>query len=178
MAVSMSVLLLFGVGATAYTSFTADRTATMDVVSDDLGILVLEPDPDATFVTQQNGEVTVDVTLGGASGVNVDSTLKLGDSSTPTSTFAFNVTNNDNTAHDLTFDYVLNSDDSDDTKANVKYKIYNSTGSLLKTVTEESGSVTLSSVSSGTTLYVVVEVDTTGLTTSDNLSGTLKITSK
>jgi hypothetical protein len=65
-----------------------------------------------------------------------------------------------------------------DSGANVKQKIYDS-GDTLKGTADETSSYTVSSLSSGSTLYVVIVVDTTlsNTGTGDDLSGTIKITS-
>jgi hypothetical protein len=53
--------------------------------------------------------------------------------------------------------------------------VYESSGTPLGTVSEETTSQTFSGVSSGTTLYVVMVVDTNGVTNSTDLSGTMNV---
>lgn len=170
----IALLLISGIGAGAYTSFTADRDANMNVVTDSSGIIQLTPGP-SKFVYKSGGELKIDVTNGGASGVNVNSTLKIGDSASLDTTNAFNVTNNDNASHDLTFSYTATSD-SESTDSNVKFKIYNESGSHLKTATEGTDA-TITGAPAGEKYIVIIAVDTRGMTTNDDLSGTLSITS-
>lgn len=174
-AVVVAILMLSGLGAGAYNTFQVDRTATMDVVSDSGGIIQLSAGP-SKFVTTSSGELLIDVTQGGATGVNVNATLEVGNESAPTTTPAFNLTNNDNAKHNITLSYTASTDGS--TSSNVKYLVYDSSGTKLGTATEES-SFTITDAAAGATYHVVIKVDTTaGSTTSDDLSGTLTITSE
>lgn len=168
-------LLASAIGAGAYTMFTAERGTNIDVVSDDKGIILLGPG-NSSFVYQDgNGELTVDVTRGGASGVNVNSTLLIGNKSNPLNEYAFNVTNNDQKNRSVTLNYSMQTN-PDSTKGEVKYIIYDDSGTQVATASEEAdGTVT---VPAQTTYYVVMEIDTLSASTSDDFSGTLKVTAE
>lgn len=162
-------------GATAYTTGSVSRSSNVNVVSDDVGLIGLEDGTSGNLVKQNStGALVIDFTNSGASGVNTAATFELGDTTDPTNATAFNVTNNGGSTLDLTVEYtgVTESQDAD---ANIKFEIYDSTGTKKATVSEESTSATVSSVSSGSTLYVVIVVDTHGLDDTADLSGTLKV---
>lgn len=76
--------------------------------------------------------------------------------------------NNDGSSPEVKFSYTPNSDSS--ANDNVQFHIYASDGTHMGTATEESDeTVTLTS---GEKVFIVVESDTTGMTTSDDLGGT------
>ncbi|PSQ16743.1 hypothetical protein BRD00_09975 [Halobacteriales archaeon QS_8_69_26] len=169
------IALVAALGATAYTTGSVDRSSNVDVVTDNNGLIGLEDGTSGSLVQQNStGALTVDFTRGGGTGVNTAADFELGNTNDPTNQTAFNITNNGGATFDLSVDYTLDADDSD-TDANIKFQIYNSSGNNVATVDEESGSKTISSVSSGTTYYVVIVVNTHGLSDSDNLSGTFNV---
>lgn len=162
-------------GATAYTTGSVERQSNVDVVSDDVGLIGLEDGTSGDLVKQNStGALTVDFTRSGASGVNTDATFELGDPADPTNATAFNVTNNGGSSVDLTVEYTGVSE-SMDADANIEFQVYDSGGTQVATVSEESTSATINGVASGSTHYVVIVVDTHGLDTTVDLSGTLKI---
>ncbi|WP_435066890.1 hypothetical protein [Haloplanus sp. C73] len=145
-------------------------------MSDDAGLIALSDGTSGGLVAQSNGKLTIDFTNGGAGGVNPDASYQLGDDTDPTNKTAFNVSNLDAETHDLTVSYTgVDGGATGDGTANIQFNIYDDTGTQVGTVSEESTSATVSSVASGSTLYVVVNVDTTGLTSSTSLSGTLEV---
>lgn len=173
---ALAVCLLLAtsaVSATAFTSITLQRDATIDVVGDDTGIVQLTPGS-SNFVTLQNGQLAIDATNGGASGTNVDSVLKIGENATSPSEQAFTITNNDGASHAFTLNYTNVAADSDP-NANVEFAVFDSAGNRVASISENTDdSFTMAS---GATYKVVLVVDTTGSATTDDLSGTLKITS-
>ncbi|MFC5365365.1 hypothetical protein [Salinirubrum litoreum] len=173
---ALAVCLLLAtsaVSATAFTSITLQRNANIDVVADDTGIVQLSAGS-SDFVTLDNGQLAIDVTNGGASGTNVNSTLEIGENATSPTTNAFTITNNDESSHSFTLSYgSLNSDS--DTAPNVEFAVFDETGDREASISENSdGTFTMPS---GDTFEVVLVVDTTGSATGDDLSGTLTITS-
>lgn len=168
------VALTMGViGSAAYTSLTLDREATVDVVADDNGIVELSPGP-VSFVDVQDDQLVIDVTNGGAEGVNVNSQLEMGDSESPTTVEAFAVTNNDNEERTMNFDYVLD-DDNGVSSESITFEVYDSEEILEDSFSNtEEAEVTFES---GETHYVVITVDTEGLTPSEDLSGTVSVLS-
>lgn len=162
-------------GASAYTTGSLDRSSNVNVVSDDAGLIGLIDGTSGDLVQQNaTGALTIDFTRGGASGANTEAHFELGNPSDATNQSAFNITNNDAEAHDLTVEYT-GAGGTGDTDANIQFQVYDGTGTQVATVSEESTSATISSVASGNTLYVVIVVDTHGLDTSTDLSGTLTV---
>jgi len=175
--VSVALLLVLAAfGASALTSAYVDRTASIDVVSDDSGLVGLSDGNSGSLVQVSGDQLQIDFSASGANGVNTDGQFELGDPANGNETYAFNITNNDDTAHTLSLNYTLDTDDSD-SGANVTYEVYGSNNSQLLTATDENGeqSSATDALSSGETVHVVVIVDTTGKTSSDNLSGTLRV---
>lgn len=161
-------------GASAFTTATMDRSATIAVSSDSGGILGLSPGSDSMVTENANGELTIDVSGQSGEGVNVNSTYTIGDTNDPTNVSAFTITNNDAAARNVTLSYSVTGTDSATGTDNVNYTVYDSTGSQLGSVAE-GGSLTLNSVASGATYYVVLTVDTTNSAQTDDLSGTLTV---
>jgi len=165
------------VASSAFTTATIERDATIDVVTDANGPISLQDGNSGDVVVQAtSGELTVDFSNpAGSTGVNPDATYTLGDTADAGSsgTYAFSVTNTDSASHDLDFSYAFTGSDPDGGLTNVEFAIFDDTGSSEGTASE-SGSATVT-VPSGETVNVVVTVDSTGLTASDTLSGTLTI---
>lgn len=160
--------------ASASTTGGVDRASNVDVVSDDKGLLSIQDGTTGGLVHQNStGALEIDFTKGTANGVNTAANFSIGDTTSANTSYAFNVTNQDTTTHSLTFDY--SGSDSQDTGDNVQFRLYDSSGSYLGTASEE-GSFAASSVAPGDTVYVVLVVDTHGLDTNADLSGTLSIT--
>ena len=161
-------------GASAFTTATVARDAQIDVANDENGAIGLTAG--SVSGVSQNGTGALNLALGQegtAQGLNTEGTFTYGATGSPTSTFAFKVTNNDSQAHDLTLSYAF--DGSDPSSAtNVEFFVYDDTGSQVATASE-GGSATISGVGGGTSHYVLVRVDTTGVTSSEDLSGTLTV---
>lgn len=169
------VIASAAIGATAYTTGTVERQSNVNVVSDDQGLIALEDGTSGNLVQQNNtGALEINFAQGGASGVNTASHYELGDPNNGNASTAFNITNLDGESHDLTVEY-LNAGGTSDTDANIQFKIYDDTGTEVATVSEESTSHTISGVGAGTTHHVVIVVDTHGLDTTADLSGTLTV---
>jgi hypothetical protein len=170
----MLIVAAATLGASAYTSASVERTSNVNVVNDDTGLLALEDGTSGPLVFQNSsGALEIDFTKGGAGGVNVESHYELGNPDDPTNQTAFNLTNLDAESHDVTFSYTgANAGDADE---NIQFQIYNSSGTPVATVSEESTSATLSGVSSAETHYVVLVVDTHGVGNTTDLSGTLEV---
>ncbi|MFB6303371.1 MAG: hypothetical protein ABEH78_10995 [Haloferacaceae archaeon] len=169
------IALTATIGATAFTTASLSRDANVNVVSDDKGLLALTDGTSGGLVAQNaTGALNVDFTAGGAGGVNTNATYELGNPSDPTNQTAFNITNQDAESHDITVKYT-GAGGTSDTDANIEFRIYDSTGTKVATVSEESTSATISGVASGTTHYVVIVVDTHGLDSTADLSGTLEV---
>lgn len=162
-------------GASAYTTGSLTRSSSVDVVTDDVGLIGLTDGTSGDLVYQNSaGELAIDFTNGGAAGANTNATFELGNPNDAVNASAFNITNQDSTARDMTVSYTGAGATGDGTNA-IEFQIYDSTGTSVGTVSEETTSDTITGVASGATLYVVIVVDTTGLSDTDDLSGTLEI---
>ena len=160
--------------ATAFTTGSVERQANVNVVNDDTGLIALQDGNSGKLVFQNaTGALEIDFTKGGAGGVNTAAHYELGDPTNANVTYAFNITNLDAESHDFTLDY--SGSDSEDADANIEFQVYDSTGTLVATVDEEGTSASLTGVASGDVHYVVIVVDTHGLTSSSDLSGTLTV---
>lgn len=163
--------------ASANTTAQIDRSSNVDVVDDTSGLVSLQANTSSGVVQQNDsGALNIDFAQGDATGVNTASTFEVGDTASPTSSYAFNVTNQDSVARDITLSY---SDISDtDTDSNIQFQVFNSTGDSIGTddvADEEGNNAVATDVASGETLYVVLVVDTHGLDDGADLSGTLTI---
>lgn len=159
------------VASSAFTTVSLDRQTSIDVVSDESGIIALQAHPESDVVNgTDDGALRIDFDQADTgAGVNVNSTYTVGSTSTPTSTYAFNITNQNTGPIDATIDYTL---DNAAAGSNVQFSLYDSAGTLVGTA--EPGSPTTQSLAQGETLYVVIEV-TGGADSNDDLSGTLSI---
>ena len=172
----LAVMLVVASGAfaaSAYTSGSVERSANVNVVNDDTGLISLQDGNSGSLVYQNStGALEIDFTAGGAGGANTAAHFELGDPANANTTYAFNITNLDAESHDFTVSY---SGTDSNTASNIEFQIYDSTNTLVGTADEEGTSASLTGVASGETLYVVVVVDTHGLDSTADLSGTLTI---
>jgi hypothetical protein len=173
-------LLLAGsvIGSAAFSVLTLERSANLNVETDSSGILTLTPGSSPIIETDGDGALAIDIANTGATGVNVDSVLEIGDNSSASAANTdpgFTVTNSDNIDHDISFDYTLDATDPDGTVENVNIYVYDGS-TLVAEISEDTGSETVSAVTSSSVLDVVVVTDTRGLDgNTDDLSGTLEI---
>jgi hypothetical protein len=173
------VILVAGgaVGTSAFTTATIDRQADADVTTDSNGLLGLSDGNSGNLVYQNaNDQLAVNFANGTATGANTDALFELGDPSAPGTSQAFQVTNNDAEAHQITASYTPDTDDGN-TAANLEFKVYDS-GTLVGTADEEGTNVSMDA-SVGQTFDVVVVVDTghgsaATLSSTDDLTGTLE----
>lgn len=160
--------------ATAFTTGSVERQANVNVVNDDTGLIALADGTTGGLVFQNaTGALEIDFTKGGAGGVNTEAHYELGDPANGNTSYAFNITNLDTESHDFTLSY--SGSDSEDVDANIQFQVYDDTGALIATADEEGNSAVLSGVASGDVHYVVIVVDTHGLTDASDLSGTLTV---
>ena len=171
----MAVIIVAAtLGASAYTSGTVKRSSTVNVVNDDTGLLALADGTSGGLVFQNaSGALEIDFTKGGAGGVNAESHYELGNPADAVNQSAFNITNLDAESHDITVSYTgANAGDAD---ANIEFQIYDSSKVKIATVSEEVTSDTITGAASGATYYVVIVVDTNGVSSGTDLSGTLEV---
>jgi hypothetical protein len=176
------IILVAGVsvGTSAFTSATVERQANADVVTDSDGLLGLTDGNSGNLVYENaDDQLGIDFENGTALGANTDALFELGDPATPGTSQAFQVTNNDAESHQITAAYTLDADDGN-AAANLEFRVYDDTGTLVGTVTEEGQTVSMDA--NPTESYNVVVVVDTGhgaadtLTSTGDLSGTLAFT--
>lgn len=163
------------IGSAAFTSGQVDRTATVSVVGDDAAATGLAPGGGTGSGVVQydtNNQLTIDFAQMStdASGVNAEANYTVGDSNAANETFAFNMTNNDGSAHDYSLSYAYDNKPSTNSSVTFTAYTYDSTNDAW---TSAGSSFTLSA---GETAYIVMEVDSTGAVPGDALSGTLSVT--
>ncbi|WP_267641121.1 hypothetical protein [Haloarchaeobius amylolyticus] len=170
------VLVVSGlvVGASAFTTGAVERSANVQVVPDSSGLIGLEDGTSGNIVsTNTSGALSIDFAQGSATGVNAEAYFEVGNPNDAVNGSAFNITNNDGQSHDITVSYTPVA--TGDTSENVQFRIYDSTGALVTTVSEENTSQTIQTVASGATHHVVIVVDTKGVSSGTDLSGTLNV---
>lgn len=175
LAIVLVTAMLFGgsvFAASAFTSAEMTRTASIDVVADSQGIITLTPGATSAVTTDADGAMTINA-AGNASGLNVDGTFTYGDKAAPSTTNAFSITNGDTEKRTFTIAANNFTANQGNTGA-VTYTIYDSTGAKLATV--DSATDATFDLTAGSTAYVVLETDTTGLDKTADLSHDLVIT--
>lgn len=169
---AVAVVALLGAQASLAATVGAESAATGSVaVEEGAGPLVLDAG-EVDGVSDAPGELLIETARGSAGGVAPDARYTYGDPGAPTATPAFTLTNAEATAHRLTLEYT--GDDIEDADANVQFRVYDAEGRRLATATEESGPVAVD-MAGHERVYVVVVIDTHGLTTASDLSGSLEM---
>jgi len=186
-------------GSGAFTTASASRSVTADVVNDEEGIIGLMAGDHQGIEMNGDGELVIDLEGPGGEGVNINSQYTWGDPDDPASNYAFKIVNNDSQAYDdLILEYELEDDswvDNSTTYSNESFIKFHTQGSgdpdgywadleapnnALGTPIPVSRNLPTSGgvdFDSGQEVYVVVEVNTTGdlATTDDDLAGSLTI---
>ncbi|RJX43501.1 hypothetical protein DM826_06105 [Halonotius aquaticus] len=179
----MASLLLVGtvsIGASAFTAATVERSASVDVVADNEGLLALTDGNSGNLVFQDGSteQLGIDFASGDAVGANPNATFELGNPADPTVSNAFTIKNQDAEQHQINVAYTGATQNGEE---NLKFEIYDSTGTSVGTVTEEGTTASFTAPATDT-FYTVVTVDTGGgsaatdLTSADDLSGTISFT--
>ena len=173
-------LLLLAAGASistsAFTAANVDRSANIDVVADQDGLLALTDGTSGPLVYYDDEQLAIDFEQGTAGGANTDAQFVLGDGADAKNAHAFSVTNNDAEAHDIVATYAAATDDGNDDD-NVEFVVYDAQGTAVATLSEETAGQSFGATA-GQTFYVVITVDTghgdaAVLTSGSDLSGTL-----
>ena len=164
----------------------------MNVVADSAGVVQLQaghPDSDdlglGLIDETSDGNLVIDLTQGGAQGLNTDSVYEIGTPTNESGDPAFTMTNLMNENYEFTFSYAFS---NPETVENAGLQIWNSgTNSFANngpdsfssnaiTVNGDNtkGSGTLE-LGSGESEYFAIRISTKGATPSEDLSGTLTI---
>ena len=164
-----------GIGATAYTSATITRGATIGVKADDTALIQLTPSSDFTQITKDSTTGLLSINF---SSLNGNSEFVFGDTAAPNTTNAFTITPSE--GHDVTLSYALDGSDPATSNPHVQFEVFSwdsgtSTATSQAIATEETdGTFT---ATAATTYYVVLTIDTSGVDISTtDLTGTLTIT--
>lgn len=164
-------------GSAAFTSGSVDRTATVSVAGDDAAVTGLQAGSSDLVYQNGSSQLTIDFSQSGANGINGNANYtignKTGDYENKSSDYAFNITNNDANPHDYTLSYDFTGSPS--SGSSVTFTAYDSSDSQLGTVASDSSSGTFN-LSSGQTAYIVMEVDSSGADSTNDLSGKMTIT--
>lgn len=169
----VSAMLFAGLvaGASAFTSAEMTRSANVNVVADDSGVITLAPGTVGDTATLENGELNIDASPN-STGLNVSGVFTFGDSANPTTEHLFTMTNTTAEQQTITMEYVNVTDSQGNTGA-VTYTVYDDTGTEVGTFSE--GSSLDVTAGSGASHYIVMDVDTNNLDTAADLSGDIKI---
>lgn len=169
--VLVALVAVVGVtGASAFTTATVARDAQINVENDANGIVGLDGNENVAGISDGD---TLSLNLDESAALNNEATFTFGNSSNPTTTEAFVLQNNASEPADLTLSYSVNGTDSSTTD-NVEFAVYDSSGDQAQTFAE-GGSTSLTGVASDEKYFVVITIDTTGLASTDDLSGTLTV---
>lgn len=162
------ILILGAIGLGISGVFVPSAAAPVDGAGDAIQINA----DDAAVVTNNSGILTVGLESEQGVGVPVNAHFTFGDPDNPTDSYAFTVHNTDTTTHTIGFRYDVTSDGNE--RENVQFTVYDSHGAQVGVFSEVVG-LTVEGIKSGQTLFVVLAVDTYGLTSSADLSGTVRI---
>lgn len=180
-AIALLVAAVSVVGAASYTQATVDRDANINVQTDSAALIGLDVGGGITYDSVQKVNERLVLNLDDGIGVNGNATFHYGADGTNTArdrgNAAFNVTNNDDNSR--TFDLSYTQATATDGSQNVAFDVYthNSTSGSLESVgtVDEEGLTASSTLATGDTLYVFVTVDTAGLDSTNDLSGTFSV---
>lgn len=167
--VAIAVALL-GVQASSAAPLAGDSDEL--TVDGNTGPLLLQAG-DVAGISAEADDLLLDTATGSAAGVAPDARYTYGDPAAPTDRPAFTLTNADGDTHRLTIAY--SGTDDEDTDANVQFRVHDADGHRLVTASEESGTVAVD-LDGNERVYVVVVIDTHGLSTTTDLSGSLDLT--
>lgn len=173
--IALVVMSVSVVGAASYTSASVTRDATIGVEADDKAIIGLT-EGDVPGISQNTaGQLQIDLDED-ADGLNTEATFEYGDTSfdEPTDDHAFSINNNAGSSYAFTLSYGdIASDGPGD---NVFFYVYDSSGNLQGSdpVTETNSRTFTADPTE--TYYVVIVIDTSGVTSSADLTGRLTIT--
>lgn len=177
--VALIAALLIGLSLSfatlGFTLFEADRSASVDIVGDDEGILTLTPGENTDVVFLNDDEaLELDLSETDADGLNVDSTLEIGEYDEPDESEAFRITNTLEEDIDVTFEY-----DTDQEDGEVNLNIVDDGGDELGSfdATDEEADASFG-LDDGEDAYVAFEFDSDSLDAGEEFSGDMSITAE
>ena len=167
------------VGTAAFTTATVTRSSSVGISADDTAVIGLDAGDNVAGVSDTGDKLNVN--LGNGNGLNIESSFVYGDSSSVEANddYAVAMTNNAGSSVEFTVNYNVDTDPGSSTS--LEFKFYDGDSSPLQAsgshvVVTEGGSGQTFTLTSGQTVYIVISVDTSGLTSGDDLSGDLEIT--
>lgn len=156
------------IGSVAYTTASVDRSVTSTVAADSAAVIGLQAGG-AGAVTENGGQLEVDTKAASGSGLNSGGEFTYGEPTSPSSTSAFSITNNDDTTHDLTVSLTGMTLPG---SSSFTIQLFQSDSTSIGTVSDGTP-VTKSGWDPGNTIYAVIVIDTSGTTGTDEISGTM-----
>lgn len=176
LAITISAVMILGTvvfGASAFTSAELDRQADIDVVADDQGLISLIPSDDTQAAQlDDNGELSIDAAPDGQ-GLNVEGQFTYGDSVNPSNTNLFTIENGAGESFTLSAAYVLDAQEGDQgVEDTITFEVYDVDGNEVATI--GAGDSELINVGEGDEFYVVMDINTEGLDSDADLSGSLQ----
>jgi hypothetical protein len=179
-------------GTAATTTFNLnDRGVSANVVTDSSGAIALTDTEQGDIINYTSDELEIDFTEGGASGVNVGSTVTIGNTADPAGgDAAFTITNQSTHDVDLTIEFKGDGFVANDSGSFIRFVFENGTSGVVETLTANSTTVPGSTdtvsvshdnaddVAPGETIFaaILVDADNGSSDTTENLSGVLNIT--
>lgn len=178
---------LFGTAATTTFSLN-DRAVSANVVTDSSGAIALTDGEQGDIINYTSDELEIDFTEGGASGVNVGSTVEIGNTSDPASDAAFTITNQ--STHDVDLTIEFEGDGFVSNGSFIRFFFENGTSGVVDTLTANSDTVPSTTATTSVSLNnaddvapgevihaaIFVNADDAGSAITENLSGVLNIT--
>lgn len=184
----VAVVAVGVVSTSALTSVTMSRDASVSVTADDAAMFALvDGHPNTGLVEQTSGStLAIDLTLGGATGANANATVVLGSTAGPISDHAFRMEHRGDYPSNLTASYSLSGSTGAGEStgpASLVFTLYHDAGDdgdvdAQASANENDGSTnaTISGVAPGDPVYATVEINTSGLSATNDLTGTLELT--
>lgn len=187
-AFALVTLVAAGVVSTsAFTSVTVTRESTVSVTADDAALVsLIDGHPDGGLVEQtDDATLEIDLTRGGGAGANANATLELGSTDQPITDHAFRLEHRGTRLNNVTFSYELaastGASDTDSPESLV-FTFYHDAGDdgdidEQTSLSENTGAsnATLTSVAPDDPVYATVVINTSGLSETSDLSGSLDI---
>jgi hypothetical protein len=159
------------IGSVAYTQATVERTITTEIAKDSNAIIGLSPGTTSgVYEDASTGRLKIDLDEANSAGLNSEGVFTYGDTTDPTTTYAFNITNNDTNDHNFTVSL------KNISGWNFKIFLFDNGGTKIGEVRPDNA-VTYQ-ISASNTIYAIIQIDTSGKTDADSISGTIRFEAK
>ncbi|GAA0303928.1 hypothetical protein [Halarchaeum salinum] len=164
-------------GASAFTSASVDVNSNMQVAADENALIGLQDQSSGDIVDTTGNRLVINTSTGTAEGLNQNSTVEIGNYDNIQNGFAendsaFSITNNAGEERDFTLSYTGYSETNG--VENVNFTVVDK-GTGIVDSANETNDATVNSVGTNSTRYVLVRINTTGISSTGDLNGTLKV---